>query len=84
MNLRELSSNSSEVLNPIPDEDKVKDKKAKAKVLGMVWDTEQDTLSISHKATSPSTTKKGVLQTVSSIFTGRNNTFQVLSLIIKG
>lgn len=53
MNLIVWTSNSTEVINHIPDKDRVKDKKAKVKVLGMVWDIEHDTLSISHKATSP-------------------------------
>uniref|UniRef100_A0A914XCT4 Integrase catalytic domain-containing protein n=1 Tax=Plectus sambesii TaxID=2011161 RepID=A0A914XCT4_9BILA len=69
MNLREWTSNSKEFRDYLPEEDKLKE--TKVKVLGLLWNTEKDTLKISLSATSQGTstvTKREVLQTLASTF----------------
>ena len=68
MNLREWSSNSPEVLSEIPARDK--SDATKQKCLGLVWDTKQDTLSISppNSGSHVVTSKRQVLQALSRFF----------------
>ena len=69
MNLREWLTNSPEVNNKIEPEDQIEVKVTK--VLGMVWNTQSDELSISTKkieTTEPATTKREVLATIASIY----------------
>uniref|UniRef100_A0A914WWH6 Integrase catalytic domain-containing protein n=1 Tax=Plectus sambesii TaxID=2011161 RepID=A0A914WWH6_9BILA len=69
MNLREWTSNSKEFRDFLPEEDKLKE--PKVKVLGLLWNTETDTLQASLAANSKVTstvTKREVLQTLASTF----------------
>lgn len=69
MNLREWLTNSDEVNKKIDPEDQVKSKITK--VLGLVWNTSTDELSISTKrinSDKPGTTKREVLATIASVY----------------
>ena len=69
MNLREWTSNSKNMMNQLQDEDKIKEKVTK--VLGLVWNTNSDELSISTKKfrfAQQDTTKREVLATIASIY----------------
>ena len=69
MNLREWLSSSPEVNRNILPEDQVESKVTK--VLGMVWNTQSDELSITTKKfeiAEPATTKRQVLATIASIY----------------
>ena len=69
MNLREWITNSKEVNNQIKEEDRMKEQITK--VLGLVWNTNTDELSISTKkfeVQEPATTKRQVLTTLASIY----------------
>ena len=69
MNIRDWKSNDTEVDNSIPDSDEMKG--TVIKVLGLIWNTENDNLSIStakFMKMSPSTTKRQVLTTIASLF----------------
>ena len=69
MNLREWKTNSQEVNDQIKAEDKMAERITK--VLGLVWNTNADDLSISTKIIqnlAPATTKREVLTTIASIY----------------
>uniref|UniRef100_A0A914V113 Integrase catalytic domain-containing protein n=1 Tax=Plectus sambesii TaxID=2011161 RepID=A0A914V113_9BILA len=69
MNLREWTSNSKEFREYVAEDDKLKE--TKTKVLGLLWDTEEDNLKISLSAGlagASQVTKRGVLQTIASTF----------------
>jgi len=68
MNIREWASNSEEFTDHITDQDKLRGNSSKVKVLGMIWDLHEDNLGTCHITTLPSTTKRSVLHTVSSVF----------------
>ncbi|GMR34175.1 hypothetical protein PMAYCL1PPCAC_04370, partial [Pristionchus mayeri] len=68
MNLRDYSSNSSSFMSCVPDSDQSKD--SNQKLLGLIWNTEEDSLSInipvSNKREKES--KRSMLSTVSSSY----------------
>uniref|UniRef100_A0A914X9D3 Peptidase aspartic putative domain-containing protein n=1 Tax=Plectus sambesii TaxID=2011161 RepID=A0A914X9D3_9BILA len=69
MNVREWTSNAKEVRDYIQEEDQLKD--TKTKVLGILWDTAQDTLQITISVPvckESSVTKRQVLQIVASTY----------------
>ena len=66
MNLREWSSNSKEFLNAIPDIDKVGE--FVTKVLGLVWNTQKDTLSTARIENSLTSSKREALHALSQVF----------------
>ncbi len=69
MNLREWTSNSEEVMNQIPEKDRVKG--GDVKVLGVLWDTKTDQLSICANnldSFSEAKTKRQILGCMASIF----------------
>ena len=69
MNLREWLTNSAKVINQIKPKDQIEERVTK--VLGLVWNTNADELSISTKKLEiqqPATTKREVLTTLASLY----------------
>ena len=69
MNLREWLTNSPKVINQIKPKDQIEERVTK--VLGLVWNTNADELSISTKKLEiqqPATTKREVLTTLASLY----------------
>ena len=69
MNLREWLTNSPKVNNQIKPKDQIEERVTK--VLGLVWNTNADELSISTKKLKlqqPATTKREVLTTLASLY----------------
>ena len=67
MNLREFNSNSSDFLKSIPKEDVAIARKV-YKLLGMIWDRENDTLSPAHNEKTFPCTKRGLLKHLASYY----------------
>ena len=66
MNLREWNSNSEEFLNSIPERDRVCGKTTK--VLGLTWNSTQDTLSTQSTVITPAKTKREVLHMMCQVY----------------
>lgn len=64
MNLREWSSNSREFVENVTD---VNDETI-VKVLGLSWNTKEDTLQLRPKTINLQTTKRGILKTIASVY----------------
>ncbi|KAL6735613.1 hypothetical protein Aduo_006035 [Ancylostoma duodenale] len=68
MNLREFMSNSAQLMKHLPGEDKAKSRKG-AKLLGIPWDPNSDTIRIPLKLLgNPVNTKRTALQALASTF----------------
>ena len=66
MNLRDWASNDRNFINTIPECDRAGRKQMK--VLGMLWDQEEDTLQFPKITLTSVTTKRQVMQAVSTVF----------------
>ncbi|GMR61507.1 hypothetical protein PMAYCL1PPCAC_31702, partial [Pristionchus mayeri] len=68
MNLRDYSSNSSSFMSCVPDSDQSKD--SNQKLLGLIWNTEEDSLSINIPVSTKreKESKRSMLSTVSSSY----------------
>ena len=66
MNLREWGSNSKEFLMSIPEQDRVK--KTITKVLGILWNTVADQLTIKGSKPTECSLKREVLKSVATVF----------------
>nr|CAD2183227.1 unnamed protein product [Meloidogyne enterolobii] len=68
MNLREFSSNSSELMRAIPENDRLDSKEPK--VLGMRWNTQGDTLSflLPKEGIKSNTSRRAVLSSLAGIY----------------
>ena len=66
MNLREWGSNSKEFLKSIPEQGRVK--KTITKVLGILWNTDEDQLTVKGSKATECSLKRDLLKSIATVF----------------